>query len=166
MPGMLESGDTIQSLNAAWVAYLLNEHTGTLAPRLQAIYWNRDLSMPTPSPSNNQACAQTVRKVLLALGLNPEQGGIVVGHTVQVGGIPIFCEGLVWRVDVGLSEAFGRRRAPIEVLRITLHSSPPDRKPTVQIMQGLIGNATYRGSAYTYADGKLRSVSCTQHLFA
>jgi hypothetical protein len=40
---------------------------------------------------------------------------MIVGHTVQATGITSACEGRVWRIDVGLSHAFG---GPIEALRL------------------------------------------------
>lgn len=40
---------------------------------------------------------------------------MVVGHTVQEGGISPACEGKVWRIDVGLAKAYG---GPLEVLEI------------------------------------------------
>ena len=40
---------------------------------------------------------------------------MVVGHTVQPSGISNACQGRVWRIDVGMSRAFG---GPIEVLQI------------------------------------------------
>jgi len=40
---------------------------------------------------------------------------MVVGHTVQRGGITSARNGKVWRIDVGLSHAFG---GPIEALQI------------------------------------------------
>jgi hypothetical protein len=55
-------------------------------------------------------CA-TLRAALAALGARR----MVVGHTVQRGGITSSCDGAVWRIDVGLSRAFG---GPIEALQI------------------------------------------------
>jgi hypothetical protein len=40
---------------------------------------------------------------------------MIVGHTVQRGGVSSACDGKVWRIDVGLSHAFG---GPIEALQI------------------------------------------------
>jgi len=34
---------------------------------------------------------------------------MAVGHTVQYDGINSDCNGALWRVDVGMSEAFGPR---------------------------------------------------------
>jgi hypothetical protein len=48
---------------------------------------------------------------------------MVVGHTVQPGGINAACGGAVWRIDVGLSKAYG---GPIQVLELT-----PDKPPKV-----------------------------------
>jgi hypothetical protein len=56
------------------------------------------------------AC-ESLTQVLAALGAKR----MVVGHTVQMGGITSACENHVWRIDVGLSHAFG---GPIEALQI------------------------------------------------
>jgi Calcineurin-like phosphoesterase len=51
---------------------------------------------------------------------------MVVGHTVQRGGITSACDGKVWRIDVGLSHAFG---GPIEALQIEGDSVAVLREP-------------------------------------
>ena len=38
--------------------------------------------------------------------MNWEKSAFVVGHTVQPNGIEPYCEGRVWRIDLGMSEAF------------------------------------------------------------
>ncbi len=40
---------------------------------------------------------------------------MVVGHTVQEGGISPACDGLVWRSDVGMAEHYGGQTAVVEV---------------------------------------------------
>lgn len=40
---------------------------------------------------------------------------LIIGHTVQRGGIKAACDGKVWRIDVGLSRHYG---GPVEVLQI------------------------------------------------
>jgi hypothetical protein len=48
--------------------------------------------------------------------------GMVVGHTVQPGGINSGCQGQIWRTDVGLSRSFGTSpKRKIQVLEI-LHN--------------------------------------------
>jgi len=61
--------------------------------------------------NNDEACA-TLGKALAAL----RASRMVIGHTVQRKGINSGCEGAIWRVDTGMSRAFG---GAVEVLEIT-----------------------------------------------
>lgn len=40
---------------------------------------------------------------------------MVVGHTIQDGGISSACDGLVWRVDVGMAEHYGGGAAVLDL---------------------------------------------------
>jgi hypothetical protein len=60
------------------------------------ILWNRDLSLGSPD-------CEKVSKILKHYNVN----GIIVGHTVQENGINSKCNEKVWRVDTGMSSAFG-----------------------------------------------------------
>ena len=136
VPEMLEPLDTVASMNTAWRGFL---RSGAPLPRrIQEIYWNRDLSLPdVHDAKTNQQCFSTVEKVFQKLKI-ATCGGIVVAHTVQADGIPLYCRGKVWRVDVALSEAFGRRMRPIEVLLIKFNHHNWDVPTTiVQIIKGL-----------------------------
>lgn len=68
--------------------------------------WTREYS----APGDPDACS-SLATVLAELGAKR----MVVGHTVQPGGITSACNERVWRIDVGLSHAFG---GPIEALQI------------------------------------------------
>ena len=68
--------------------------------------WTRTYSMDR----NPRAC-ELLSETLKALGA----ARMVVGHTVQKGGITSACAGKVWRVDVGLADYYG---GPVQVLRI------------------------------------------------
>jgi hypothetical protein len=46
---------------------------------------------------------------------------MVVGHTVQPNGISSLCDGMLWRIDVGLAKHYG---GPIEVLEIAGGNEP------------------------------------------
>lgn len=59
-----------------------------------------------------EACKK-LESVLAALSVRR----LVVGHTVQDGGISSACEGRVFRIDVGLSDYYGKQR-PTQVLEI------------------------------------------------
>ncbi len=69
--------------------------------------WSRRVSVPRPSKA---ACAR-LGEALDALGARR----LVVGHTIQEGGINAACGGRVWRIDVGMSEVYG---GPVQVLSI------------------------------------------------
>jgi hypothetical protein len=69
--------------------------------------WSRRESVPRPSQA---ACAR-LAEVLRALGARR----LVVGHTIQDGGISSACDGQVWRIDVGMSRVYG---GPVQVLSI------------------------------------------------
>jgi hypothetical protein len=68
--------------------------------------WTRAYSMPSEDPDCN-----ALDETLSMMGAKR----MVVGHTVQPSGISSACQGRVWRIDVGMSHAFG---GPIEVLQI------------------------------------------------
>ncbi len=68
--------------------------------------WTRAYSAEGKAP----ACSE-LSATLAALGARR----MVVGHTVQRGGVNSACDGAVWRIDVGLSRYFG---GPIQVLEI------------------------------------------------
>jgi len=68
--------------------------------------WTRAYSAEGDAP----ACPE-LSATLAALGARR----MVVGHTVQHGGVNSACDGAVWRIDVGLSRYFG---GPVQVLEI------------------------------------------------
>ena len=81
------------------------------------IAWNRDLS---DNSITSIECGEMLKKVFEDLGLNWYTGGLVIGHTPQSNGIPHYCKGKVWRIDLKMSEAFGKGNAePIGALRIS-----------------------------------------------
>jgi hypothetical protein len=61
-------------------------------------------------------CTQ-VRAALSALAAKR----MVVGHTVQDGGITSACDGALWRIDVGLARRYG---GPIQVLELAPGAAP------------------------------------------
>ncbi len=68
VPDMLEPSDTVRSMNATWRNYLLGKIT-RIPDRLRDIYWNRDLSLPSPDNLQKSAeCVNLVAKVFLKNG--------------------------------------------------------------------------------------------------
>jgi len=46
---------------------------------------------------------------------------MIIGHTVQNGGITSACDGALWRIDVGLARRYG---GPIEALELAPGAPP------------------------------------------
>lgn len=68
--------------------------------------WTRSYS----TPGRAEACSQ-LTEALARLGAKR----MVVGHTVQEGGINAACDGRVWRIDVGLSRFYGGAPQALEI---------------------------------------------------
>jgi hypothetical protein len=67
------------------------------------IFWTR-----TYSYKENQDVCNLSDSTLEILKVPKQKGGIVVGHTIQEN-INSICNNRVWRIDTGMSEAFGKR---------------------------------------------------------
>jgi hypothetical protein len=68
--------------------------------------WTRAYSLPDRAPS----CGQ-LAEALARLGAKR----MVVGHTVQSGGVSATCDERVWRIDVGLSRFYGGPTQALEI---------------------------------------------------
>lgn len=80
------------------------------------ILWNRELSLGSPD-------CEKLEQVLNHFNVN----GLIVGHTVQETGINSKCQNKIWRVDTGMSDAFGKIDKKIQVLEI-LDNGEPNKK--------------------------------------
>jgi hypothetical protein len=92
--------------------------------RVSAFTLNRTYGKPKAGSKQEKTCERNIDKLLKYLGVSTYKGGLVIGHTVQPrGGINKsgYCSGKIWRIDLGMSEAFGRKnkKQPIGGLRIT-----------------------------------------------
>lgn len=76
------------------------------------ILWNRELSLGSPD-------CEKLEKILNHFNVN----GLIVGHTVQDSGINSKCNNKIWRVDTGMSQAFGTKQN-IQVLEILDNGEP------------------------------------------
>jgi hypothetical protein len=99
--------DRINREASAWMLGKRAALPAVLAPAEGAPVWTRTYSAGTPS---DQVCG-LLAEVLQRTGTRR----MVVGHTVQPSGITSACGDRVWRIDVGLSRAYG---GPTEVLQI------------------------------------------------
>ena len=61
---------------------------------------------PKATVKSSTMCNIEIRGVFSLLGMDWNKGGFVVGHSIQTSGIPLYCSGRVWRLDMGMSSAF------------------------------------------------------------
>jgi hypothetical protein len=91
----------------------LNKDEKELIFGTDGLFWTRELS-----DQNKPNCA-AAKKSLEMMNGSSSSGGIVVGHTIQTDGINGQCDNRVWRIDSGMSQAFGgNNKNKIEVLKI------------------------------------------------
>mmetsp|Transcript_14555 Transcript_14555/g.40964 ORF Transcript_14555/g.40964 Transcript_14555/m.40964 type:complete len:389 (+) Transcript_14555:199-1365(+) len=112
LPDHIEYGtDRINQETSAWLQGHNVDATYKQLPLLahrHSPVWTRKYSQQT-TQENCEVLAQ-------ALGSIPGARRMIVGHTIQAGGISSACEGSVFRVDVGVSKGCGDKEP--EVLEI------------------------------------------------
>jgi hypothetical protein len=108
---------TLEKINELIREYLLgniNGNTRELNDLLQSRespFWDRTFSNRS---SNEPKTCSVLNETIQYLKLR----GMVVGHSVQRGGINSGCDGKIWRTDIGMSKSFGKRNKKIQVLEI------------------------------------------------
>ena len=78
----------------------------------EGILWNREFSLGEPD-------CKKIQKVLNHFKV----GSMIVGHTVQEQGINSKCDKKIWKVDTGMSDAFGEN-GKIQILEILNNGKP------------------------------------------
>ncbi|HMG54242.1 MAG TPA: metallophosphoesterase [Kofleriaceae bacterium] len=107
--GWVRRVDEVNRAARCWMDGQASERPAALTSSDSPV-WTRAVGGPAVD------CAQ-VSEALAGLGV----ARMVVGHTVQAGGISSACDGAVWRIDVGLAKHYG---GPIEVLELTPGAPP------------------------------------------
>lgn len=102
--------EQINQLGRAWLwgaspADVQKGLTELMAP--DSVVWTRKYSEPELAPD---ACA-VLAETLAILKVKR----LVVGHTVQLGGITSACEQSVWRIDVGMARYYGGQPQALEI---------------------------------------------------
>lgn len=99
----------LERVNDEVSAWMLGERLsmpGPVRATSNSMVWTRTFG---ESPVPEGGCDQ-VREVLEALGLDR----MVIGHTVQTG-INSDCDGLIWRIDTGMSAHYGGSPEALEI---------------------------------------------------
>jgi hypothetical protein len=107
LPEHVDAG--LERLNAETRAWLRGEREQPPAAVVgeRGLVWLRDYS---EDPIDEATC-DTLARALGKLGA----ARLVVGHTVQSGGVTQACQGRVWRIDVGMAAHYGGQPAVLEI---------------------------------------------------
>lgn len=110
----LSRGDGLQQITRIneETRSFLHGHRNSVPDELQgpeSIVWMRTYSNGTPTPDGPEC--EMLYATLNKLGVER----MIVGHTVQMPGINSRCGGKVWRVDVGLSAAYGGNPEALQI---------------------------------------------------
>jgi len=125
----------IEKMNAEVAAWMRRDKTedGFASPPFLAmgdgksVMWNRQLSVEKwVNPVDRYRATSLVSQALSGVGAKR----LVVGHTPQMRGANAECDGLVWRIDVGMSS--GVLDAPVAVLEITRDGSGESQCRVIQ----------------------------------
>ena len=106
-------GYGLERVNAETRAWLLGETEAQpgaiykLGGESSTLTWLRRYSDGEPTVED---CSE-VSQVLDAIGVNR----MVMGHTVQEGGITSACDGKVWRIDTGMSDHYQGPEQALEI---------------------------------------------------
>ena len=69
----------------------------------------REFSKPSKNSITEKDCVTKIKSLLQKIGVDDaENGAFVIGHSVQ-SKIETYCNKFVWRIDLAMSEAFGRK---------------------------------------------------------
>lgn len=98
--------DRINDEVSAWMLGEIPSMPGPVRATSNSMVWTRTFG---ESPVAESGC-DAVREVLETLGLDR----MVVGHTVQTG-INSACDGLIWRIDTGMSAHYGGSPEALEI---------------------------------------------------
>ena len=116
-PGVIEKlaiearrGSPVSSVHKILNNYLyqmFHQAESVVQKDVQSVAWERLFSKHTSESFEENTCTKIIGGILEAFGIYTH-GGLVLGHSIQDRILP-YCDGKVWRLDLGMSEAFGRK---------------------------------------------------------
>lgn len=106
-------------------------------------------------------CTANMREIFKAVDMDWKNGAFVLGHSIQNVGIPLYCKGRVWRIDMGMSEAFSSGKIPkvIGGLKIFMHPGTNQPVEVLVVMNySNPGGADHTDQFILYVDRKFRRI--------
>jgi hypothetical protein len=96
-------------------------------------------------------CTANMKEIFRAVDMDWNKGAFVLGHSIQKDGVPLYCKGRVWRIDIGMSEAFSSGKIPKLIGGIKIFMHPESVELPVEVMV-VINYSTGRGEGADYTD--------------
>lgn len=106
----------------------------------------------------NKYCIENMKEIFRAVNIDWNKGAFVLGHSIQKEGIPLYCKGRVWRLDIGMSEAFSSGKIPKLIGGIKILMHPESSELPVDVMV-VMNYSTDKGEGADYTDKFLLYVS-------
>ena len=100
--------DDIDAINVPVRNYILGKQS-SLNPTIMDFFWHRNYE-------RGYSCDDFIKYISQLRGLSAPKG-MVIGHSVQSDGITNICDGKIWKIDIGMSRAFGNNNR-VQVLEI------------------------------------------------
>jgi hypothetical protein len=80
-----------------------------LSKSIMKLSEEREFSKPSKNSIIEKDCVKKIKSLLQNIGVeDAEKGAFVIGHSIQ-SKIETYCNKFVWRIDLAMSEAFGRK---------------------------------------------------------
>jgi len=104
---------------------MFNLPNSKISEIIMMLVHERQFSKPVKKSIEEKDCIKNIQTLLHNFGVkDPLNGGFVIGHSIQEK-IETYCDGFVWRIDLGMSEAFGRKIDGLHSLGGILIKSDP-----------------------------------------
>ena len=150
----------------------------TINPSVMEMAWNRtwsvdnvlngklngkNLTTSEKGSMKDRYCTENMKIIFRAVNMDWNKGAFVLGHSIQKYGIPLYCKGRVWRIDLGMSDAFNSSNVLKMIGGIKIFMHPESIELPVEVMVVINYSTGKNGSEYTdkfllYVNNKFRKV--------
>jgi hypothetical protein len=127
---------------------------------IKSMAWDRTWS--SPGLTSDEECTDSMKSIFTLVGMDWNKGAFVLGHSIQNEGIPLYCKGRVWRIDMGMSEAFSIDGTPkmIGGIKVFMYTQNPSRPVEVLVVMNYSkgGKKEYVDKFTLYVHRKFKNV--------
>jgi hypothetical protein len=125
---------------------------------IKSMAWDRTWS--SPGLTSDEECTDSMKSIFSLIGMDWNKGAFVLGHSIQNEGIPLYCKGRVWRIDIGMSEAFSMLPKVIGGIKVFMYTENPSRPVEVLVVMNYSksGKKEYFDKFTLYVHRKFKNV--------